>query len=66
MKCIQIQELNISDSSMGSDSILTTIKAFRDSYNNSLRIFSCNYNDVNEREVAEKCLEILIKFKSIK
>lgn len=49
LACRSLKELNISDGNMGTANVLAALRALRKSTQTKLRVFSCNYNDVESR-----------------
>ena len=51
---------------MGTANVLITLRALQKSANNSIKNFSCNYNDIENRKAVTECLQIMIQTASLK
>jgi len=51
---------------MGTANVLIALRALQKSTNKNLRIFSCNYNDVENKKAVTECLDILLAIDSVR
>lgn len=65
LACRSLRELNISDGNMGTANVLAVLRALRKSTQTALQVFSCNYNDVESRQAACECLEVLLAIEGL-
>lgn len=65
-KCPLLGEINISDGNMGTANVLVALRALQKSATQTLKQFSCNYNDVDSKKAVNECFEILMSIESVK
>ena len=59
-----LEVLDISDCNIGAVNVLVALRALKKSQTKTLKSFSCNYNEVENKEAAKECLDILLELKA--